>query len=264
MNYDEIRKRAATESTVSVPATWAQGRTVFGGLSAALLADTLSRQNEDDRRLRYLEIGFVRPLMTEHPFELSSEPISSGRTVAVQSGQIVQDGAVRVTAQANFVRALASETPVEIDNFKAPELIPPDHEHCHRVEGAVAPVFTQHIDFRFAGGGAPFSGRGSDELCGWMRFDEPPAQLDTTHLVTLIDAWPPLVSSYYKRPVSMSSVNWQLHFAEPVDGISGSEFLGYRAHANFFRDGYGSSSAEIWAPDGRLLAKSFQTFLVFS
>ena len=55
-----------------------------------------------------------------------------------------------------------------------------------------------------------------------------------------------------------------LREVEPLDGIRGDEFLGYLARVNFFRDGYGSSTADIWAQDGRLLAKSYQTFVIYA
>jgi acyl-CoA thioesterase len=261
MKLDVIRAQALGSTEAIVPSGWSQGRTVFGGLSAALLSDRLSRGIEEDRRLRYLEIGFVRPLAPDQPFRIESDAVSAGRTIAVQSGRIVQDDDVRVTAQANYVRALDSA--VVIETFEPPEFKPADHEAVTRVEGPGTPAFTQFIDFRIATPGGPFTGRGSSELGGWMRFDDPPDRLSTAHLICLIDAWPPVPSSYYDRPVPLSSINWQMHFAGPFEDLPGTDFLGYRARCNFFRDGYGSSSAEIWAPDGRLLAKSFQTFLVF-
>ena len=96
-----------------------------------------------------------------------------------------------------------------------------------------------------------------------MRFEEAPASISKSHLVCLIDAWPPVAVSYFDRVVPVSTINWVIHFAEPLDGVDGEDFLGYLARLNFFKDGYGSSTADIWAPDGRLLAKSYQTFVIY-
>jgi acyl-CoA thioesterase len=261
MQFDTLRQQAFADKHVSVPSEWSQGRTVFGGLSAALLAEHLSSPADASRRLRYLEVGFVRQLLPEQPCQLQREDITDGKTVAVRSGQIVQDDQVRVTAQANFIRALDSK--LIVDPFEAPPFPHWDEPSLIRIDGPGAPAFTQFIDFRLATPGIPFSGKGCAAMGGWMRFKTPPDRLDTIHLIALIDAWPPVTSSYCEGPVPMSSINWQMHFAEPVDGLAGDSFLGYRAQTNFFRDGYGSSSAEVWAPDGSLLAKSFQTFVVF-
>ncbi|AKS42703.1 acyl-CoA thioesterase [Wenzhouxiangella marina] len=261
MSFDEFRVQAAAGQAISVPTSWTQGRTVFGGLSAGLLAEALGQGTDEDRRLRYLEIGFLRPLAPDTPFRIELEAVSAGRTVAVRSARIVQEEQVRVTALANFVRPL--EGTVEIETFKAPDFPSWDDPRAVRIHGPGTPAFTRHIDFRGVTAGRPFSGQGLPELGGWMRFDSPPQAISPAHLVCLIDSWPPVPISYYDRPVPMSSINWQIHFGEPLDGVRGDAFLGYLAHCNFFRDGYGSSSAEVWAADGCLLAKSFQTFVVF-
>lgn len=42
MLFDELRAVALAQEKVEVPASWAQGRTVYGGLSAGLLCNALS------------------------------------------------------------------------------------------------------------------------------------------------------------------------------------------------------------------------------
>ena len=132
-----------------------------------------------------------------------------------------------------------------------------------RIRGPGVPAFTQYLDFRVTTKGLPFQGSKVPELGGWMRFDAAPDTITKSHLVCLIDAWPPAPVSYYDQVVPLSTINWGIHFAEPLDGIGGDDFLGYLARVNFFKDGYGSSAADIWAPDGRLLAKSYQTFVMY-
>ena len=261
MLFDEIRAAAATNQEVVVPNSWAQGRTVYGGLSAALLCDAASTGVSADRRLRYLKVGFLKPLETDRPFRIETEEISAGRTVVVRSAQLVQDGIVRVSAQASFVTELESR--VAIDTFRPPDLRPWDADGALRMRGPGIPAFTQFFDFHVTTEGLPFSGNGVPELGGWMRFDAAPDIITKSHLVCLIDVWPPVPVSYYEEIVPLSTINWGIHFAEPLDGMRGDDFLGYLARVNFFRDGYGSTTADIWAPDGRLLAKSYQTFVMY-
>ena len=261
MLFDEIRAVALAHDEVVVPTAWAQGRTVYGGLSAGLLCDAVSQGVDPDRQLRYLKVGFLRPLETEKPFRIEMEQVSAGRTVVVRSAQIIQDGAARVTAQANFVTRLESQ--IEIETFRPAPLRPWDAEGTMRMRGPGFPTFTQFIDFYTTTEGLPFQGSQVPELGGWMRFETAPDTVTKSHLVCLIDAWPPAPVSYYSRMVPLSTINWGIHFAEPLDGVHGDDFLGYLARVNFFRDGYGSSAADIWAPDGRLLAKSYQTFVIY-
>ena len=215
----------------------------------------------DDLRLRYLSISFLKPLEANKPFEITMEEISAGRTVTVRSGRIVQDGVTRVAANSNFVAKLESQ--VEVETFTPPSLKPWDEEGVIRLHGPGSPVFTRYIDFRAALGGLPFQGNGNPELGGWMRFDQTPETFSEAHLVCLIDAWPPVPVSYYKSPVPLSSINWEIHFAEPLNDTDSDQFLGYFARLNFFSNGYGSATANIWAPDGRYLARSQQTFVIY-
>ena len=261
MLFDEIRATAGLQKEVVVPPSWAQGRTVYGGLSAGLLCDAASEGIGSDRRLRYLKVGFLKPLETDKPFQIETEEISSGRTVIVRSAQIVQDGVTRVSAQANFVTRLESR--VRIETFQPPALKPWDAEGAMRMRGPGFPAFTRFIDFYATTDGLPFRGSGAPELGGWMRFETPPETVTKSHLVCLIDAWPPAPVTYFDQMVPLSTINWGIHFGESLDEIRGDDFLGYLARVNFFRDGYGSTAADIWAPDGRLLAKSYQTFVIY-
>lgn len=261
MLFDEIRAAALEHDDVVVPSEWAQGRTVYGGLSAGLLCDLLSQGIDPNRRLRYLKVGFLRPLEAEKPFQIDMEEVSAGRTVTVRSARIIQDGTARVNAQANFVTKLDSQ--VEIETFDPPALKPWNAPGAMRMRGPQLPAFTQFIDFHATTRGLPFQGQDIPELGGWMRFDTPPERITKSHLVCLIDAWPPVPVTFYDRIVPLSTINWGIHFAEPLEGIQGEDFLGYLARVNFFRDGYGSTAADIWAQDGRLLAKSYQTFVMY-
>lgn len=261
MQFDEIRALAATNDEIVVADSWAQGRTVYGGLSAGLLCDAVSRGIEPDRRLRYLKVGFLRPLATDMPFRIEVEDVSAGRTVIVRSARIVQDGTDRVTAHANFITGLQSD--VEVRTFRAPPLKPRGAEGTLRMRGPGFPAFTQYFDFHATTDGLPFHGNEAPELGGWMRFDAPPETMTPSHLVCLIDAWPPAPVTHYTKVVPLSSITWGIHFAEPLDGVGGQDFLGYLARTGFFKDGYGSTSADIWAPDGQLLARSYQSFVIY-
>lgn len=261
MLLDEIKAIAATHREVTVPASWGQGRTVFGGLSAALLCDAVSQGVDPVRRLRYLKVGFQRPLEAEKPFRIETEEVSAGRTVIVRSARIVQEDVIRVAAEANFITGLESR--VHIRTFQAPGLKPANAQGAMRMRGPGFPAFTRHIDFHATTGGLPFQGHEVPELGGWMRFETAPESFAEPHLVCLIDAWPPAPVPYYDRVVPLSTINWSIHFAEPLDGMRGDQFLGYLARVNYFDRGYGSSSADTWAPDGRLLARSFQTFVIY-
>ncbi len=261
MQFDEILAAASANGEAVVPAEWAQGRTVYGGVSAGLLCDAVSRGVDASRRLRHLNVRFLRPLEVEKSFAIEMEEDSAGRTVVGRSARIIQDGKARVTLDAGFVTGLESR--VAIETFRAPALKSWNAEGAMKMRGPGFPAFTRFLDFHATTEGLPFQGHRVPELGGWMRFMTAPDAIKAPHLVCLIDAWPPASVPYYDRMVPLSTINWSMHFAEPLDGVGGEDFLGYLARVNFFADGFGSSAADVWAPDGRLLAKSYQTFVIY-
>lgn len=71
MNFTEYLTQAAQHNTLTIDSGWGQGRTTFGGLSAALLLHKIQPQLSDDDVLRSLSVNFCGPLMTETECELS-------------------------------------------------------------------------------------------------------------------------------------------------------------------------------------------------
>ena len=110
MLFDEIRAAAATGADLSVPPSWGQGRTVYGGLSAALATDRLADGVDPAYPLRYLNVNFLKPLAPDTPFRIDVVEVTTGRTIITRSASVVQDDIARVTVKANFVTAL--ENPI--------------------------------------------------------------------------------------------------------------------------------------------------------
>ena len=76
MDFDSLIAIARTqhqqpEMLISVPKDWSQGRTVFGGLSAAMLYSAAREYIEEDRPLRSMTTNFVGPLLFDTPFQIN-------------------------------------------------------------------------------------------------------------------------------------------------------------------------------------------------
>ena len=90
MHFEQLLEQAAkigntnnieqSPSTMQFPENWCQGRTAFGGLSAALLYQAIRGKVTDDRRLLSLSTNFVGPLLADTPFSLSVEILRQGKS----------------------------------------------------------------------------------------------------------------------------------------------------------------------------------------
>jgi len=259
MQIDEILSAIGAGQDVQIPDSWAQGRTTFGGLTAAILCDATATDTDPARPLRNFEIAFTRPLEAHKAFEVEMETLANGKTVTIKSARIMQEGKERARARADYVLPL--ESSVTIDTFSPPQLQAKDTS-IH-LQGAHLPRFIQHFDNHVATKALPFSGQAVPEFGGWMKFKNAPPKMSNALLICLIDSWPPTAASYYQGFKPLSTLSWSIHFAAPIDEVSATQHLGYLSKVNFGEHGLSSSQAEIWGPDGQLLAKSMQTNIIY-
>jgi len=261
MNLDQLLSAVQTGKEVVIPSGWTQGRTAFGGLVAGLVLERLQAEVVRDRPLRSMQVSFVGPVAPDTAAEIEAEILREGKSVSQAQGRIVQDGETRLVCLASFGEG--RESAVSVEALPAPEARPPrDGQELPFIPGVV-PEFVRHIEMRWAFGYFPFTGKGCREMGGWMRFREAPETLTDAHLVALIDAWPPAILPYLKRPAPASSLSWALEMVHPRPSLAPGDWLLYRASIDQAGAGYGHIQAGIWTAKGELVAVSRQTVTVF-
>ena len=266
MEFDRLMPELRSASPrQQVPTGWSQGRATFGGLVAAMLYEKIAAQVEGDSSLRSLTFSFVGPVSAS-TVETSADVLRAGRSVTQIEGRMIQDGAVVLAALASFGAARQSAISVASETapvFTAPE----DCEPLPYIEGVV-PEFTRHFDYRIAEGELPFSGSSHNHLGGWVRFGEAAekednASVDISHLLALIDAWPPALLPMLKQPAPASSLTWTLELIEPLPQQGPGDWWQYLAEVEQAADGYGIIQAKLWDKNGKLVALTRQTVTVF-
>ncbi|WP_407290993.1 acyl-CoA thioesterase [Stutzerimonas zhaodongensis] len=264
MNLSElIQAVRETPQHVVVPASWGQGRAGFGGLAAALVYEAMQAQVVDDRPVRSLAITFVGPLAVDMPVSFEAEVLREGKAVSQVLGRAIQNGQVVTLVQGSFGASRVSA--VRVGAEPAPEL--PPVESCQElpyISGAT-PEFTRHLAMRWGIGGLPFSGNTSRQMGGWVRLrdDEVRESVTVSHLLALVDAWPPAVLPHLKSFAPGSSLTWTIEFVQPLPTLDTREWCRYRAVIEHAQDGYGHCSAALWTGNGELIAMSRQTVTVF-
>jgi acyl-CoA thioesterase len=259
VHIDDILSEVALGQSPIVPANWAQGRTTYGGLTAAILLQAAMGGVDPERKLRTMDVNFTRPFEAESPYDIEVETLGEGKTLTVVQARLIQDGKLRAIIRADFCRPLDSDTTV--NTFEVPAIRPQDESFP--IQGPMVPTFFQHMEAFLASHVPPFGGKPFPEMNGWMRFKHAPSQVGIPHLVGLIDAWPPTAATYRDRPVPVSTISWHMHFTLDAHDFGPEDFLGYHSKVSFDEAGISSSTAYIWCPDGRLLAKSVQSNVIY-
>lgn len=248
---------------VVVPASWGQGRAGFGGLVAALVYEVMRSSVSQDRPVRSLALTFVGPLAVDTPVSFEAEVLREGKAVSQVMGRAVQNGQVVTIMQGSFGAARPSS--VQMAAEPAPAV--PQVEECQELPyvPGVTPEFTRYIALRWGLGGLPFSGASSRELGGWVRLRgeierEP---LTVSHLLALVDAWPPALASHLKGIAPASSLTWTIEFIQPQPQLDTHDWCMYHVVIEHAQDGYGHCAASLWSSSGELVALSRQTVTVF-
>lgn len=255
-----VTATAVNQYRAEVFEDWLQGRSAFGGLSGALVANAMRQQVEPDRKLRSLQITFVGPAAVgEHDITLT--PLREGGSVTHMQAELRQQGDVSVTATAAYGKS--RDSAFAIPAISRPEAIAANELKSMPFIPGIVPNFVQHFDFRWAAGTPPFTGSKKPNNRVWVRMDSD-AELDEIGIIAIADALPPPALSMPQKPCPASSLSWYLELL-PVTAkgkLSDWWLVDYDCDAG--ADGYYNQVAKIWAPDGQLVAISRQVAVMFA
>lgn len=252
----------AEQPHLEIPGDWAQGRTCYGGLSAALLYHAIRQKVSDDRVMRSFTCNFVGPLLVETPFTISVQVLREGKSATQVIAQALQGDAVSLMCQATFGVARESKVVVNSsDNHAMP--LPKKAKFIPQIP-KVTPKFLRHFDLAIDDGGLPFTGSKKHHVHGWMRYKQAPQSFTDSHLIGIIDAWPPTILQMLRWPTPASTMSWNVEFIHPHTSFQPDEWFAYQATTRQAADGYGHTEANIWDQQGELVAISRQLVTVFA
>ena len=240
-----------------VPEEWRQGRTLYGGLNAALCVQAAQHAVAPEGPLRSLQIAFVAPVAGRVAYRATV--LRSGRSVTFVGVDCVGEEGVASRAILTFgagrestVRSAAEPMPA----VPAPAACPP----LPVVPGL--PAFLAEMEVRFAAGSLPFSA-GEPVFAMWVRHRDASGVAPATALVAVADTLPPaaLAQVDLSAPHPASSITWTIELAPPAPDPDAWYLLETRSEQT--ADGYSLQVMRCFAPDGRLAAASRQTVAIF-
>ena len=242
---------------VSVPDDWRQGRTAYGGLSAALALAAARRAHEGLPPLRTAQVGFVGPATGAMAIE--TRVLRAGKSMTFVGTDTVGEAGPCARCLFGFGAARGSE--IDMDDVPMPDV--PGPEDLPAMDaGPDGPAFLQHYEVRAAAGDPPFSGAAEARFLLWVRHRDPSARRGETALLALADAPPPAFLSMLTKPAPTASVTWQADLlTDAHDSADGWYLCGTSGEAAV--DGYGGQSHMVWARDGEPVMAGRQSVAVF-
>ena len=243
--------------TAAVGDDWRQGRTLYGGLSAALCVEAASRLLPDPRPLRSAQFAFVGPASGN--VGVSAKLIRQGKSTVFATADLHGDAGPATHATLCF--ATPRPSVLAYAALQGPAV--PAPEDCPNFfESRLAPAFSRHFEARLAGGAMPVSAAATPELLIWVRHRDPDIKRGATELVALADAAPPAAMAMFTAPAPISTMTWSLDILHDAFGPPGGWTL-MRSTAQTIASGYSRQAMTLWDEAGRPLMAASQCVAVF-
>ena len=243
---------------VPVGEDWRQGRTLYGGISAALCLTAVERSVPGLAPLRSAQVSFVGPAAGQ--VELRPTLLRQGKSAAFVSCDLLSDG--QVGTRAVFCFGAARQSAYARAAAPAPSDMPgPDACEAFFPTG-IGPAFRVHFDVRLARGQRPITGAAEADMWLWVRHIDPAAPASAAALLALADAPPPAAMSAFTAPAMISSMTWMVDILDAEAAIRpGWKLL--RSNAETIAEGYSAQAMGVWDEDGRALVAGRQSVAVF-
>ena len=256
--FTDLMAEAAT-GRVTITEDWMQGRTTYGGLSAALCYAAAREKRPDGMTLRSAQIGFVGP--AAGPVTLSADVLRQGKSSCYVSADVVSD--TGIATRALFIFGSRRDSTMRIDEMPAPPDVPrPDDVPSFFPEDSDRrPGFTRNFNMRLAAGAPPMSGAREADMSLWMRHrDEDAAGM--LALLAIGDAPPPAAMATFTEPKRISSMNWSIEMLTDNPVTENGWYLA-RHKSPQGADGYCIQDMVLWNTSGAAMMIGRQTVAVF-
>jgi len=241
------------ELAVEAPLDWSQGRTLYGGMTAALCFEAAKRV-APAIPLRSAHLLFAGPASGR--LQLLPTLLRAGRSSAAVSVGCSAEAGEAAVATFAFGSDRESAIALPASRRSVPARRPEDCPvFVDRMGG-----FHDRFERRLADGSPLLSG-GAPEFTVWARFRERQDVDPVTALLALADALPPAAMACFPDSAPISTITWSIDLLDKIDAVDGWCLL--RSASEQTRDGYSTQAMDLWDAPGRHLATGRQLVAIF-
>jgi acyl-CoA thioesterase len=266
MNFGEILDGLRADGdarVVHVPADWAQGRTMFGGLQVALAVRGIRDALEATRGvpLRSLHATFIGPVAAGAEVRLLPRLLRQGRSAAHAHCDLYSGTELGCMVTAIFGAPRPSTVSIEArkaDSSADPEAL----ADAPRVPG-IHPAFLRHVEMRWAQGKPPYTGHDEPSSLIYARMRDRGCTAEET-LIALADSIPTPALSMVAAPAVANSLNWMFEILGDPERLDRDGWCPIATEVRAGCDGYLSQTSILWGPDGHAYSVSHQTVGIYA
>jgi acyl-CoA thioesterase len=249
---EKFQSGAATHQ-VSIPTTWHQGRTSYGGLSAVLAYQAAKLADADLPPLQSAQIAFVGPLAGD--VEVKATVLRRGKNTAFVHSEIAGTDGVGLSCTFIFMNRRHSHLAYE--GLTRPDFPPvPTTETARSGPPEFFTGNMQYPDKRLE------LGMATNRLASWHRFTEHDGLDHIAELLCIGDALPPSAMGLMTEKGMVSSMNWQVNMLTDAPTTQdGWWFLESETH--HAANGASSQYMTAWNSEGEPMLTGMQSVAIF-
>ncbi|WP_165793480.1 acyl-CoA thioesterase [Hyphococcus luteus] len=260
ISFSQLMASAAFQDGVlalTIPGEWMQGRTTYGGLSAALCLETARRAFPDAPPLRSALVSFIGP--AGGPVTGRAAMLRQGRSVTFVEADISGEKGIATRCAFAFGGARPSQWN---RTFTAQPAMPAPEDCAPFIPEGMGPPFARHFDARLAKGGRPATGSKAHDHFIWVRHKDEGAD-GVVALLALADMPPPALMPMFTEFAPISSMTWMVNMLTDAPATRDGWWL-MESRAEQAGDGYSSQDMLVWNRDGELVIAGRQSVAIFA
>ncbi len=229
-----------------------------GGLLAALLlraAEAVVRSRRDDLTPRIQSTQYLNAAV-EGPVVLTVVVEREGRRIVQTAVEMTQGS--RIICRARVTYGGVQPPAFDAVDLRMPAVAQP--ADCPEQDGPAVHDAQTRLERRWAI---------SEPGCwgGWLRMT-PPVPIDHVVVTSYCDNWPPVLRTHVadedlRDRTHTTTIELTTYFRTATIDLAAEDYCLIVLRSGTSAEGYHQEDAELWSPDGRLLATSRQLALVF-
>ncbi|MBV9993258.1 MAG: thioesterase family protein [Alphaproteobacteria bacterium] len=247
------------EFRIALSDDWLQGRTAYGGLSAALCVEAALRAIPELPPLRAAQFAFIGPAAGE--LSLRTSILRRGKSSVFVGVDLIGEAGLATRAVLSF--AVARKSAIAYDALAMPEAKRP--EDCPPFFPGDKPIvnFQAHFESRLAGGARPRTPDAEPRYLIWFRHRDEKARSGLVPLIALADAPPPAAMVLFTEPAPISTMTWTVDMlSDELATRDGWWLIESRAQAA--AQGYSQQTMTVWSADGKAAIAARQNVAIFT
>lgn len=266
MTLLEMMMQARLCDTVDIGENWFQGRTAFGGFSAALALNgaygVLAKANDEVGEkmnagvypvLRSAQVSFVGPVFGD--VEITANILRQGRTAAFV--EVTLNTVKGVGLKVVFVFMSGTGNTLEFSDLPAPKTLPPESAPAD-FKDTPKKHFINNFDISHANKKTDDT---KPEFRRWIRLKERQGLDIMSEIMLVADALPPAALKA-RSGGPISSVTWIVNLLSASPSTENGYWLG-ESVSDYAHNGCSSQKMKIWAADGTPIVTGLQSVALF-